>query len=193
MLKSFNSLYVTLAVVILATALLQIVNGYLNGVLSYHRVNFINCIYCEWITPSLVHFNWMHWFFNILNFIAIVVIFNKIWSSKKLLTIFAISSAFIMVNLYIFNPNIKSYVGMSGVLYSLAMYGALQNLKYDKLVSLLILFYVILKLFFGNSINHLIGVDIALSNLNIVKEVHWYGAIIGILIFLNNKLIIKLD
>ncbi len=181
--KRFNTLYTTLAVVILATALLQVVNGYLNGVLSYHRADFLNHIYCEWLTPNLVHFSWMHWLLNILNLIAIVIIFNKVWSSKKLLTIFAISSAFIMINLYIFNPNIKSYVGMSGVLYALAIYGALQNLKYDKLISLAVLLYVLLKLFFGDTVNHFMGVDVALSGLKVVREVHWYGAMIGVLIY----------
>lgn len=181
--KRLKSLYATVAVLILVTALLQIVNGCLNGVLSYHRADFLNRIYYEWLSPSLVHFNWMHWFLNILNLIAIAVIFNKVWSAKKLLIIFAISSAFIMVCLYVFNHNISSYVGMSGVLYALAIYGALHNLKYDKLVSFAILLYVFLKLFFGETVNHLMGVDIALSGLSVVREVHWYGAIIGILCY----------
>ena len=181
--KRFKSLYATLAVVILVTVLLQVANGYLNGIFTYHRANFISHLYYEWLTPNLVHFNWMHWLLNILNLIAIIIIFNKVWSSKKLLTIFAISSAFIMINLYIFNPNIKSYVGMSGVLYALAVYAALQNLKYDKLISLAVLLYVLMKLLFGDTVNHFMGVDVALSGLKVVREVHWYGAVIGVLIY----------
>ena len=185
--KRLKSLYVTVAVLILVTALLQVINGYLNGIFSYHRADFLNSIYYEWLTPSLVHFNWMHWLLNILNLIAIAVIFNKIWSAKKLLIIFTITSAFIMVCLYIFNPNITSYVGMSGVLYALAIYGVLQNLKYDKFISLAVLLYVLLKLFFGEMVNHLMGVDIALYGLSVVREVHWYGAIAGILYYLYSK------
>ena len=182
--KRLDSLYVTLAVVVLATALLQVINSGLVGIFSYHRADFLQNIYFEWLTPSLVHFNWMHWFFNIANLIAIVVLFYRVWSTKKLLTVFAISSAFIMINLYIFNVDVGSYVGMSGVLYALVIYGGLQNLEYDKLVSIIVLLYAVLKLFFGETVNHLMGVDVALSDLKVIREVHWYGAGIGILIFL---------
>ena len=92
-----------------------------------------------------------------------------------------------MINLYIFNPNISSYVGMSGVLYSLAIYGALQNLQYDRLVSIVILSFVLLKLFFGKSINHLMGVDIVLSDFKVISEAHWYGAGVGFLVYLYCK------
>ena len=184
MLKRSSSLYITLAVVILTTALLQVANNNLNGLLSYHSVDFLQNIYFEWLTPSLVHFNWMHWFLNIINLVVIVVLFYRVLSSQKLLTIFAISSAFIMINLYIFNPNVSSYVGMSGVLYTLAIYGALKNLQNDKVVSIIVLLYVVIKLFFGETINHLMGVDIALSDFRVIREVHWYGAGVGLLIYL---------
>ena len=189
MLKKFSNLYITLAVVIFTTALLQVFNNYLNGFFSYHRVNFLQNIYFEWLTPSLVHFNWIHWFLNILNLVAIVILFYRVWNSKRFLTIFAISSAFIMINLYIFNPNINSYVGMSGVLYSLAIYGALQNLQYDKLVSIVVLLFILLKLFFADSVNNLIGEDIVLSSLKVIQEAHWYGAILGILIYFYYKIV----
>ena len=182
--KRLGSLYATLAVVILATALLQVVNSNLNGLLSYHSVNFLQNIYFEWLTPSLVHFNWTHWFLNIINLVVIVMFFYRAWNTQNLLTIFAISSAFIMINLYIFNPDVSSYVGMSGVLYALAIYGALQNLQYDKVVSIIVLLYVVLKLFFGETINHLMGVDVALSDFRVIRQVHWYGAGVGILIYL---------
>ena len=182
--KRLDSLYVTLAVVVLATAILQVINDGLAGIFSYHRADFLQNIYFEWLTPSLVHFNWMHWFFNIANLIAIVVLFYRVWSTKKLLTFFAISSAFIMINLYMFNPGIGSYVGMSGVLYALVIYGGLQNLQYNKLISVIVLLYAVLKLFFGETVNHLMGVDVALSGLKVIRDVHWYGAGIGILIYL---------
>ena len=183
--KGYSSLYITLAVVILATALLQVINDHLNGIFSYHRAGFFKYFYYQWLTPSLVHYSWMHWLLNILNLLAIVFIFYRVWSAKRLLIVFTISSVFIIVSLYIFDPDINSYVGMSGVLYTLAIYGALKNLKYDRLVSILVLIYVVLKLFFDDTINHLMGVDIALLGLNVVHEVHWYGAVAGILMYLS--------
>ena len=185
--KRLDSLYVTLAVVILATALLQNANARLYGFFSYHRADFLKNIYYEWLTPNLVHFNWIHWFFNIANLIAIVVLFYRVWSIKKLLAIFAISSASITMNLYIFNPDVDSYVGMSGVLYALVVYGGLQNLKYSKFVSIAVLMYVVLKLLSGATVNHLMGVDIALSGLKVIRDVHWYGAGIGFLIYLSSR------
>lgn len=182
--KRFDGLYLTLAVVILATVLLQVANTYFGGCLSYHRVDFLENIYYVWLTPSLVHFNWMHWFLNIINLVAIVVLFRRVWNTKRLLIVFAISSALIVINLYNFNPDVSSYVGMSGVLYALVVYGGLQNLRYDKIISTVVLVYAALKLFFGETVNHVMGVDVALSGLKVIREVHWYGAGIGILIYI---------
>ena len=150
--------------------------------LAYHRETFYPAFWYQWITPSLVHVNWTHWLFNVLNLIALVIVFAPVWSAWKLLGIFAFSSLFILLCLYHCSSDVQSYVGMSGVLYALVVYSALLSLRTQPLVAGVVLIYVLLKLFAHDWINHIMGVDTALGDIRVITDVHWYGAMIGAMI-----------
>jgi glycerol-3-phosphate acyltransferase PlsY len=81
---------------------------------------------------------------------------------------------------------------MSGVIYSLAVYGSLYNFHQQKLLSLAILFFVILKLSANESVNHLLGVDSILGGITIITDAHLYGAIVGFAFFVVQSVIITL-
>ena len=148
--------------------------------LSYQRTYFLSKLYWQWLTPSLVHANWNHWLLNIVNFYGILIVFFQAWSFKKVLFLFSISSLFITLSLYICLPNLNSYVGMSGVLYTLIVYGGLYTFSKQKIVSGLILLYVLLKLWIPDIINNSIGINTMLNGLHILTEAHFYGAVVGV-------------
>jgi len=177
--------------IILLSAFFQVLQEYFGILLwGYHRISFHDTFWWQWLTPSLVHMNWMHWLLNILNLIALVMIFASAWNIWRLVSLFISSSFIIMICLYLFSPNIMYYVGMSGVLYALVVYSALLCLKQQPFISSTILVYVTLKLTAHDWVNQMMGVDKALSNMPIVTDVHWYGTIIGIIFFIIHKVYI---
>ncbi len=177
-----------MVVIIFTTIILQILNtSFTNQLFSYHRDTFIQHIYFQWISPSLVHYNWEHWLLNILNLFAIILFFQKAWSLKIFIGFFSFSSLFILVCLHLFTTDIDTYVGMSGVLYSLTVYGGLTTFSSQKITSSLILLYISLKLLADKQINHIMGVDIFLDKVNVVTDVHWYGVIFAIVVVLMKK------
>lgn len=160
--------------------------------LAYHRSTFWDCIFYQAITPNLIHLNWIHWLLNISNLMALIFIFDRAWNYITFILLFLTSSIFIILLLYFYSPNVVSYVGMSGVIYSLAVYGSLYNFHQQKLLSLAILFFVILKLSANESVNHLLGVDSILGGITIITDAHLYGAIVGFAFFVVQSVIITL-
>ena len=175
----------TLGGILLLSALFQLLQDHVGITqLAYHRTTFYPALYYQWITPSLVHAGWMHWLFNVLNLLALVILFASIWSVTRLLGLFALSSALILLCLYHCSPTVTTYVGMSGVLYALVTYSALLSLRTQPLIATAVLLYVLLKLFAHDWINRLMGVDVALGDMRVITDVHWYGAGIGVVVAL---------
>lgn len=147
----------------------------------YSREEFLSSIYWQWITPSLVHQNWIHWFLNISNLLAVLVILNHVWTVKKVSLIFASSSLFTILCIHFYSENFSYYLGMSGILYTLVVYGAIKSINRNPYISIFLLLYVLLKLVAHDWVNHIMGVDIILNDLIVLTDVHWYGAMFGLI------------
>jgi len=179
--KRQKSLVLLGVVTTIVSILFQVINDSLISTpLSYHRALFTSQIYWQWITSSLVHVNWNHWFLNIMNLYVILFIFHEAWSIKKILLLFFTFSLFITLCIHYCVTDINSYVGMSGILYGLTVYGALWTFPKQKTISFLILSYILIKLIFPKYINSLIGIDEIVHGFYIVTEAHIYGAILGL-------------
>ncbi len=171
-------------VVIITTVMLQMINQNISThTFTYDRSRFIHDIYWQWITPSLVHANWSHWLLNILNLLALMLFFHNAWTVWKAIFLFCISSFLIMLSVYYFSQDVMYYVGMSGVLYTFAVYGAFKTFKEQKTIAIFILLYILVKLFANDWINHFMMVDIVLDDLKVITDVHEYGAILGFVWF----------
>jgi len=161
--------------------LFQWLNGIMVGEpLSYHRDIFWHALLWQGITPSLVHLNWGHWGLNMLNFYAIMLLFPSVWSGWQLLRFLLQGSFFILIMLYFFSPSVHQYAGFSGLLYALVVYAVIETYQKDRWLSLSVGIFILLKLLMDRQINHLLGVDEALSHIHVTVEVHWYGALWGI-------------
>lgn len=181
-----------LAVITAITLLLQYISlSFDESPFMYCREDFIANIYWQWILPSLVHENWVHWFFNVANLVAILVLFDKVWTVKKVSILFASSSLFIILSVHLFSKDFSHYLGMSGVLYTLAIYGAVKSIKEYKVISTLVLLYVLLKLIAHDWVNHIMGVDTMLGELTVLTDVHWYGAAFGIIWLMGEMFVFK--
>jgi len=183
MYKVFHKELLVLFVEILfISIILQFLN--FTSIFSYSYSDFLSYhILWQWITPSLVHYNWIHWFLNIANLFIMIFLFQDAWNSKKFVFLFSLFSFFIMLSLYMYSPDVKYYVGMSGVLYGIVLYGALKTVLSQKFISSVVLLYVMMKLFADKIVNHYMGVDVLLGDMIVIEDVHWYGAISGLIYF----------
>jgi len=176
----------------LATIILQILNiSFIENSLAYHRNLFWEQIPWQWISPSLIHLNWNHWLLNILNLYAAIILFSQVWSSKKLIYFFSLASLFILLSLHYFSTDIKEYAGMSGVLYAIITYGAVKSYTHQKIISLLLIGFIILKLFFDEKVNSFLGINNMLEDIYIVTDVHWYGVGFALLFLLFERIVLK--
>jgi len=179
--RNIKYLFLLTMGVFILSIVLQLINQNLPEYpLSYSRYHFFSQIYWQWITPNIVHVNWMHWLLNILNFMALMIFFYHAWTVKNIVLIYLSSSLFIMLCLYIFSENVSRYAGMSGVLYTFATYGSLVTFKEQKILSSFILLYCSIKLAANDWINNLMMVDKALDDVMVITDVHLYGAILGL-------------
>jgi len=112
--------------------------------------------------------------------LALVVLFGFAWSGIRLMVLFGASSAWIMLCLYRCSDSIMSYVGMSGVLYTLAVYGGITTFLRQKIIAGFVLVYVAVKLFAHDWMNAVMGVDQLLDNLHVMTDVHLHGAVFGL-------------
>jgi len=166
----------------LATVILQVLNIKMIGnPFSYHRNIFLEDILWQGFTPTLVHINWSHWLLNMINFYMIIIFFNGVWNGWILIQLFTLGSLFILLMLYLFNPSIEQYAGMSGVLYTLVVYGVIKIYNKQKFLSIIIGVLILIKLLMDAKINHFMGVDIFLISVNVIIDVHWYGTIFSLL------------
>jgi rhomboid family GlyGly-CTERM serine protease len=149
----------------------------------FHRNAFIHNIWWQWITPSLVHLNWMHWLLNVLNLIALVVLFSDSLKGAIFPLIFLGGSLVLMLALYWFSTDVEYYAGMSGVLYGVGIYAAIATFRAMPWISGIVIGYLILKLLAHDWINHFMAVDKALSDVPVVEAIHWYGAGWGVVFF----------
>jgi len=185
--RRVQSLLLLFAYVTAASALLQYLDSMsiFHGSFGYTRASVEDySIVWRWLTSSLVHLGWMHWWLNILNLAAIIVIFGKAWSVRRFIYMFAIVALGMTAGLYLFSPDVSDCAGMSGVLYGMALYGALRTLHEQVWISTIVLAYLGIKLFANSWIDHIMAVDKALDGIRVITDAHSYGAIMGLMLFI---------
>jgi rhomboid family GlyGly-CTERM serine protease len=78
------------------------------------------------VTAHLVHLGWFHLWLNLAALAVIALLFEGVLSAGDWLAAFAVSAAGIDVGLYLDQPAVQWYVGLSGVLHGIVAFGALR-------------------------------------------------------------------
>ncbi|MGX9461658.1 rhombosortase [Shewanella sp. A14] len=134
------------------------------------------------ITGNLLHTNSWHLLMNLAGLWTIVFLHEVHYKvhSGKLTMLFIILCLMEGVGLYIFYPSLQSYVGLSGLLHGLFVFGAIMDIRRGYRSGYLLVIGVILKVvyeqYFGasDSITQLI-------NARVATESHLVGLVNGIL------------
>ncbi|GGP58176.1 rhombosortase [Shewanella saliphila] len=134
------------------------------------------------LTGNLLHTNLWHLLMNLAGFWVIVFLHEVHYKRhpEKLVLLFLCLCLLEGIGLYLFYPNLKAYVGLSGMLHGLFAFGAMMDIRKGYMSGYLLLIGVIAKVayeqYFGasTSITELIAARVA-------TESHLVGLICGLL------------
>lgn len=139
-------------------------------------------------SAHLVHLNWTHWALNMAGLGIVAFFFSQYGSLGQWLLVLSVSSVFVSVGIYWLNPEVVTYVGLSGVLHGLFLYGALHESRHYPLSGYVLLLLLVGKLaweFFNGAMP---GSE-EFTGGRVVTDAHLYGAIGGVASFAMLKLV----
>jgi len=135
------------------------------------------------VSAHWVHVGWIHWLFNGLSLMIMVSLTTPGWSIKRWVLQTLCLAIGISIFFTLFNPDLVSYVGHSGVLYGLFILGALSLFTHDRLIAILVVVAIVAKVimeqfnFYDFNTADIIGA-------RVVVDAHLYGLLMAIAIAL---------
>ncbi len=130
----------------------------------------------------IVHLNWSHWALNMAGGANGAFFFSGHASVKQWLAVLFVSACVINISLWWWMPEIRSYVGLSGVLHGLFLYGALREIHFYPVSGYVLTVVLIAKLVWEFFNGPLPGSE-DMTGGRVLTEAHLYGAIGGILVW----------
>ena len=133
------------------------------------------------LTPHFVHLNWSHLALNMGGLYLTFFFFRRCLPWYYWLITFLSSALIISLCIFWFNPEIRWYVGMSGVLHALFMAGGLADILKRKWEGILFCGMISAKLTYEQTFGALPGSEQAAGG-PVLVDAHLYGAIVGAII-----------
>lgn len=138
-------------------------------------------------TGHIVHLNWSHWALNMGGLAIVAFFFSPHASVKQWLAVLFVSACVINIGLWWWMPEIRSYVGLSGVLHGLFLYGALREIRFYPASGYVLTTVLIAKLSWEFFNGALPGSE-DMTGGRVLTEAHLLGAIGGVLVWLSEWL-----
>ena len=135
------------------------------------------------LSGHIVHLNWPHWLLNMAGLAVVAFFFSSHASVKQWLTVIIVSACMINIGLWWLMPEIRSYVGLSGVLHGLFLYGALREIRFYPTSGYVLTCVLIAKLVWEFFNGALPGSE-DMTGGRVLTEAHLLGAIGGILVWM---------
>jgi len=132
------------------------------------------------LSGNMVHLNWTHWMLNIAGLTIGIYFFGSYGSVFHWLSVIFISAVFVGVGLYWFNPEVTTYVGLSGVLHGLLIYGGVRETRVYPASGYMFLLILVGKLIWEIIYGVMPGSEDLIDG-RVVTDSHLYGAIGGAL------------
>ncbi|GIU53209.1 rhombosortase [Shewanella sp. KT0246] len=154
----------------------------IDNILSYRYDNIQAGEYWRIITGNLLHTNLWHLLMNLAGFWVILFLHETHYKSQASQFIALFISLCILegLGLYWFFPELKGYVGLSGLLHGLFTFGSLLDIRKGYFSGYLLLLGVFVKvgyeMYFGASES-----VSAIINARVATESHFIGVISGLL------------
>lgn len=131
------------------------------------------------LSGHLVHLNWTHWALNMAGLLVIAVFFSLYGNVFDWLFVLLFSAVVVGLGLYWFHPELFWYVGLSGVLHGLFVYGAIREVRFYPFSGYVLVLLLSAKLFWEYMNGPLPGSE-SMTGGRVVVEAHLYGALAGL-------------
>jgi rhomboid family GlyGly-CTERM serine protease len=130
----------------------------------------------------MVHSNYIHLLLNMLALALVLILFDNLLRVRDWLYLIALSAVLQSVGFYVLLPQVTAYVGLSGVIHTLYVVGALRLLQQPngRVFSVVLLCLVTLKLL-TERLEQGISVTEQMIGGHVLIEAHLFGAIIGLM------------
>jgi rhomboid family GlyGly-CTERM serine protease len=149
-------------------------------ILVYHKQLIAQGEFWRLLSGHLLHTNGYHLVLNLAALFMLWALHSRFYSIKNYIALFLFCSIFTSVSIYFFDPTLIQYVGLSGVLHGVFVFGALMDINAKDKTGYLLLLGVWLKIaheqFYGASsdVSNLIEASVAVN-------AHLWGALGGLL------------
>ncbi len=150
----------------------------LDDALAYRRDNILEGQWWRLLSGNFLHTNIWHLGMNLAGLWVIVLLFEQHYSAKMLTLLVFTLGLMQGIALLIFFPNTLGYVGLSGLLHGLFVYGAVLDIRKGFKTGYLLTLGVILKVIYeqtygaSHEVTSLIGARVA-------TEAHLIGVVSG--------------
>ncbi len=178
---SWRPVYGLWLAIFLLTFILQ-----LGGWVDVWRYDRLRVEQGDWwllLTGHLVHLNWPHWALNMAGLGIVAFFFSAYGSVKQWLMVILVSAILIGTGVTVWNTDIRYYVGLSGVLNGMFIFGALCEIRYYPLSGYVLLLGLIGKLLWEHFYGAMPGSE-ALIGGKVLTSAHLYGAVGGLIVWL---------
>lgn len=135
------------------------------------------------VTGHLLHLNWPHFWLNMGGILIVAIFFRDDCTPSQWLAMILMSCLFISAGLYLFDPQMLWYVGLSGVLHGLFIVGAWYERRRFALSGNVLLVLLIGKLVYEQYGGGIASSE-ALIGAHVAVDAHLYGALAGVLFIL---------
>lgn len=176
--KYIHSQHILLLLLIAASAILHYFD--LGSILRYDRDLILAGEWYRLISANFVHLNTTHLVLNMLGIALILIFFSTHLELYQWLILIIISSLFVSFNLLLFNTDVLYYVGMSGVLHSLFIVGAVIEIRLFPISGWLLSVVLTLKVAQEQLLNDSMLAADSMMGGYVLVDSHLYGAITGI-------------
>ena len=127
----------------------------------------------------IVHLNWSHWLLNMAGLLIVAFFFSGHASFKQWLMVILLSASVISAGIWWWLTDIRYYVGLSGVLHGLFLYGALREIRFYPASGYVLVTVLIGKLLWEFFNGALPGSE-EMAGGRVLTEAHLLGAVGGI-------------
>ncbi len=142
------------------------------------------------VSAHFTHLTWSHLLMNLAGFALVFVFFGNLLNTLNWACFTFFSAILISLVLYLSNPNLIWYVGLSGVLHGLLVLGGLYDYKVRRWESIFFLSIIFTKLLWEQIYGALPGSEDTAGG-PVLVDAHFYGALSAVIWFTGLMLLKK--
>ncbi len=181
----FREIFFLLSLV-LGMLTLQFVDDEQFSFFQYQQDDILSGQLWRLVSGHFVHVTWSHFALNLAGLFLVWLFFKDILTLRTWMLLTLGSIVGIDIGLLVFHPEIKWYMGLSGVLHGYFAGGAILQLRSNAARGWILLILLLSKLAWEQLGGPLPGSG-ELSGARVITEAHLYGAIGGLIVALYLK------